>query len=124
MLTHSERLVFAPQPLLDLERNGRNLHYNVWWRRKDAGEEWSNVTTVESKYTVAHTDTYVPYEIKIQARNEFGSGPESNVVVGFSGEDCEWIHTRSCVSERCERVLTSHILSVSFHLFRSHRSSH
>ncbi|XP_022601298.1 neurofascin isoform X2 [Seriola dumerili] len=75
------------EPLLDLERNGPNLYYNVWWRQKDMGEEWSNATTLESKYIVPNTDTYVPYEIKIQARNEFGSGPESNVVIGYSGED-------------------------------------
>ncbi|XP_029359085.1 neurofascin homolog (chicken) a isoform X6 [Echeneis naucrates] len=75
------------EPLLDLERNGPNLHYNVFWRQKDTGEEWSNVTTLESKHIVSNTDTYVPYEIKIQARNDFGSGPESNVVNGFSGED-------------------------------------
>ncbi|XP_063767209.1 neurofascin homolog (chicken) a isoform X8 [Eleginops maclovinus] len=75
------------EPLLDLERNGPNLHYSVWWRRKDAGEEWSNVTTAGPKHVVLNTDTYVPYEIKIQARNEFGQGPESNMVTGFSGED-------------------------------------
>ncbi|XP_078105468.1 neurofascin homolog (chicken) a isoform X2 [Sander vitreus] len=75
------------EPLLDLERNGPNLHYNVWWRRKDLGGEWSNVTTVGSKHVVHNTETYVPYEIKIQARNEFGQGPESNVVIGYSGED-------------------------------------
>ncbi|XP_008294295.1 neurofascin homolog (chicken) a isoform X11 [Stegastes partitus] len=75
------------EPLLDLERNGPNLHYSIWWRRKDSGEEWSNVTTVGSKHVVHNTETYVPYEIKIQARNEFGSGPESNVVIGYSGED-------------------------------------
>ncbi|XP_073324238.1 neurofascin homolog (chicken) a [Pagrus major] len=75
------------EPLLDLERNGPNLHYNVWWRRKDSGEEWSNVTTVGSKHVIHNTETYVPYEIKIQARNEFGAGPESNVVTGYSGED-------------------------------------
>ncbi len=82
------------QPLLDLERNGPNLHYSVWWRRKDSEEEWSNVTTVGSKHVVHNTETYVPYDIKIQARNEFGSGPESNVVVGFSGEDSKKINTR------------------------------
>ncbi|XP_065811490.1 neurofascin isoform X10 [Labrus bergylta] len=75
------------EPLLDLERNGPNLYYNVWWRRKDAGEEWSNVTTVESKYVVQNTETYVPYEIKIQSWNDHGPGPMSNVVIGFSGED-------------------------------------
>ncbi|XP_050930703.1 neurofascin homolog (chicken) a isoform X40 [Lates calcarifer] len=75
------------EPLLDLERNGANLHYCVWWRRKDTGEEWSNVTTVGSKHIVQNTETYVPYEIKIQAINNVGSGPESNVVIGYSGED-------------------------------------
>ncbi|TKS71165.1 Neurofascin Precursor [Collichthys lucidus] len=74
------------EPLLDLERNGPNLHYNVLWRRKDL-EEWNNVTIVGSKYVVHNTETYVPYEIKIQAWNEFGPGPESNVVTGYSGED-------------------------------------
>ncbi|XP_027128779.1 neurofascin homolog (chicken) a [Larimichthys crocea] len=74
------------EPLLDLERNGPNLHYNVSWRRKDL-EEWNNVTIVGSKYVVHNTETYVPYEIKIQAWNEFGPGPESNVVTGYSGED-------------------------------------
>ncbi|XP_051270871.1 neurofascin homolog (chicken) a isoform X4 [Dicentrarchus labrax] len=75
------------EPLLDLERNGPNLRYNVWWRRKELEEEWNNVTTMESKYVVQNTETYVPYEIKIQAMNEFGPGPESNVVTGYSGED-------------------------------------
>lgn len=79
-------LVFV-QPLLDLERNGANLHYSVWWRRKDVAEDWNNVTTVGTKHVVHNTETYVPYQIKIQARNEFGSGPESNVVIGYSGED-------------------------------------
>uniref|UniRef100_A0A8C2X801 Neurofascin homolog (chicken) a n=1 Tax=Cyclopterus lumpus TaxID=8103 RepID=A0A8C2X801_CYCLU len=75
------------EPLLNLERNGPNLHYSVWWRRNDLGEGWSNVTTVESKHVIHNTETYMPYEIKVQARNEFGQGPESNVVVGYSGED-------------------------------------
>uniref|UniRef100_A0AAQ5Y6Y0 Neural cell adhesion molecule L1 n=1 Tax=Amphiprion ocellaris TaxID=80972 RepID=A0AAQ5Y6Y0_AMPOC len=70
-----------------MSRNGPNLHYSIWWRRKDSGEEWSNVTTVGSKHVVHNTETYVPYEIKLQARNEFGSGPESNVIIGYSGED-------------------------------------
>lgn len=80
------------QPLLDLERNGANLHYSVWWRRKDTSEGWNNVTTAATKHVVHGTETYVPYEIKIQARNEFGSGPESNVVIGFSGEDSKQMH--------------------------------
>lgn len=79
-------LVFV-QPLLDLERNGANLHYSVWWRRQDASDDWNNVTTAETKHVVHNLETYVPYQIKIQAGNEFGPGPESNVVIGYSGED-------------------------------------
>ncbi|XP_037106768.1 neurofascin homolog (chicken) a isoform X16 [Syngnathus acus] len=75
------------EPLLDLEKNGPNLHYAVWWRRKDSDAEWSNVTTTGTKHVVHNTQTYVAYEMKIQARNDLGAGPESNVVIGHSGED-------------------------------------
>lgn len=61
----------------------------MWWRRKDTGEEWNNVTTEGTKHVVHPTNTYVPYEVKIRARNEFGPGPESNLVIGYSGEDSE-----------------------------------
>lgn len=50
-------------------------------------EEWNNITTISTKHVVADTDTYVPYELKIQAINDFGPGPESNIEIGFSGED-------------------------------------
>ncbi|XP_056130967.1 neurofascin homolog (chicken) a [Lampris incognitus] len=85
--TQKDNMEITWEPLPDLERNGPNLHYNVWWRKQDSGEEWSNVTTAGSKHVITNTETYVPYEIKIQARNEFGLGPESNVVIGYSGED-------------------------------------
>ncbi|XP_058230149.1 neurofascin homolog (chicken) a isoform X18 [Hemibagrus wyckioides] len=75
------------QPLLDNQRNGPDLRYVVSWRRKDLEEEWSYITTTNTKHVVSDTDTYVPYEIKIQAVNDFGPGPESNIVIGYSGED-------------------------------------
>ncbi|XP_053725347.1 neurofascin homolog (chicken) a isoform X5 [Synchiropus splendidus] len=85
--TKKDNMMISWEPLQDLESNGPNLHYSVWWRRKGSGQEWSNVTTVSSRHVVENTETFVPYEIKIQARNDFGWGPESNVVTGFSGED-------------------------------------
>lgn len=48
------------------------------------------MTTAGFRHVVENTETYVPYEIKIQARNDFGTGPVSNVVVGYSGEDSKW----------------------------------
>lgn len=55
-------------------------------------EEWNNITTTNTKHVVGDTDTYVPYEIKIQAVNDFGAGPESNIVIGYSGEDSKYMH--------------------------------
>ncbi|XP_036387188.1 neurofascin homolog (chicken) a isoform X16 [Megalops cyprinoides] len=75
------------KPLPDKEGNGPNLRYVVWWRRQDTADEWKNITTKEAKHVVHNTDTYTPYEIKVQAINDFGRGPESHVVIGHSGED-------------------------------------
>ncbi|KAL1265721.1 hypothetical protein QQF64_003748 [Cirrhinus molitorella] len=75
------------QALKNTERNGPNLRYVVSWRRKDTEEEWNNITTTRTKHVIHNTDTYIPYEIKIQAVNDFGHSPESNIVIGYSGED-------------------------------------
>ncbi|TST85784.1 Neurofascin [Bagarius yarrelli] len=75
------------QPLLDNQRNGPDLRYVVSWRRRDLAQEWNNITSINTKHVVSGTETYVPYEIKIQAVNDFGPGPESNIVIGYSGED-------------------------------------
>uniref|UniRef100_A0A8C1FW71 Neurofascin homolog (chicken) a n=1 Tax=Cyprinus carpio carpio TaxID=630221 RepID=A0A8C1FW71_CYPCA len=75
------------QALKNTERNGPNLRYVVSWRRKDTEEEWDSITTTRTKHIIHNTDTYVPYEIKIQAVNDFGHSPESNIVIGYSGED-------------------------------------
>ncbi|XP_059918059.1 neurofascin homolog (chicken) a isoform X3 [Gadus macrocephalus] len=85
--TKKNNMEISWEPLLNVERNGPNLHYQLWWRRKDTGEAWSNVTTAGSKHVVHDTETYVPYEIRIQALNDHGAGPTSNVATGYSGED-------------------------------------
>lgn len=81
------------QPLTGFQSNGPSLEYRVQWRQKEVDEDWSskNVANV-SQFVVSGTPTYVPYEIKVQAMNDYGSGPEPDVVIGYSGEDCEWIH--------------------------------
>ncbi|XP_055016121.1 neurofascin homolog (chicken) a isoform X3 [Boleophthalmus pectinirostris] len=85
--TSKDNMEISWEPLSDLERNGPDLHYNVWWRLSDSGDDWTNVTTTGSRYVVTGTQPYQAYDIKIQARNSFGPGPESNLVVGYSGED-------------------------------------
>uniref|UniRef100_A0A3B3VFT8 Neural cell adhesion molecule L1 n=1 Tax=Poecilia latipinna TaxID=48699 RepID=A0A3B3VFT8_9TELE len=69
------------------EWNGPHLKYLVWWRRRDSREEWKNATTKWLKYYIYDADTFTPYELKVQAVNDFGLGPESPVVIGYSGED-------------------------------------
>lgn len=83
---------YMSQAMQNTERNGPNLRYVLSWRSKDTEEEWNNITTAKTKHIVHNTDTYIPYEIKIQAVNDFGHGPESNMVIGYSGEDSKYYH--------------------------------
>ncbi len=82
--------LYISQALKNTERNGPNLRYMVSWRREDTEDEWNNITTTKTKHIIHNTDTYVPYEIKIQAINEFGHSSESSIVIGYSGEDSEY----------------------------------
>uniref|UniRef100_A0A3Q2WRR5 Neurofascin n=1 Tax=Haplochromis burtoni TaxID=8153 RepID=A0A3Q2WRR5_HAPBU len=80
------------EPLTYREWNGPHLKYLVWWRRRDSREEWKNATTKWLKYYIYDADTFTPYEIKVQAVNDFGLGPESSVVIGYSGEGRTYLH--------------------------------
>ncbi len=82
--------MFSVQPLTGFQSNGPSLEYRVQWRQKDVDENWSskNVANV-SEFVVSGTPTYVPYEIKVQALNDYGSAPEPEVAIGYSGEDCK-----------------------------------
>lgn len=79
------------QPLTGFQANGPSLEYNVQWRQKDMDEGWSSKTVSNvSQFVVSGTPIYVPYEAKVYALNDYGSGPDPEVVNGYSGEDCEW----------------------------------
>uniref|UniRef100_A0A3Q0SBE9 Neural cell adhesion molecule L1 n=1 Tax=Amphilophus citrinellus TaxID=61819 RepID=A0A3Q0SBE9_AMPCI len=86
--TDPGNLVVSWTPLTGFQSNGPGLEYKVQWRQKDVDKEWSahNVANI-SQWVVSGTPTYVPYEIKVQAFNDYGSGPEPEVVIGYSGED-------------------------------------
>ncbi|XP_028255198.1 neuronal cell adhesion molecule a isoform X2 [Parambassis ranga] len=81
-------LVISWTPLTGFQSNGPGLEYKVQWRQKNTEEQWSskNVANV-SQFLVKGTSTYTPYEIKVQALNDYGAGPEPEVVIGYSGED-------------------------------------
>uniref|UniRef100_A0A667WM28 Neuronal cell adhesion molecule n=1 Tax=Myripristis murdjan TaxID=586833 RepID=A0A667WM28_9TELE len=68
--------------------NGPGLQYKVMWRQKEVDEEWASETVANvSQFVVSGTPTFVPYELKVQALNEYGAGPEPAVAHGHSGED-------------------------------------
>ncbi|KAM9758937.1 neural cell adhesion molecule L1-like protein isoform 3-T5 [Menidia menidia] len=75
------------QPLLPIEQNGPGLEYKLSYRRQDVEEDWKEHTVKRHSFVVRHTPTFVPYEIKIQAKNHQGWGPEPKIVTGYSGED-------------------------------------
>lgn len=75
------------EPLLPIEHNGPGLEYKVSYRRQDVEEDWKEHTVKRHSFVVKNTPTFVPYEIKIQARNHQGWGPEPRIVTGYSGED-------------------------------------
>ncbi|XP_054472345.1 neural cell adhesion molecule L1-like protein [Anoplopoma fimbria] len=75
------------EPLLPIEHNGPGLEYKVSYRRQDVEEDWKEHMVKRHSFVVNNTPTFVPYEIKIQARNHQGWGPEPRIVTGYSGED-------------------------------------
>ncbi|XP_034441077.1 neural cell adhesion molecule L1-like protein isoform X9 [Hippoglossus hippoglossus] len=75
------------EPLLLIEQNGPGLEYKVSYRRQDMEEDWKEHMVKRHSFVVTNTPTFVPYEIKIQAKNHQGWGPEPKIVTGYSGED-------------------------------------
>ncbi|XP_063335422.1 neuronal cell adhesion molecule-like isoform X13 [Pelmatolapia mariae] len=86
--TEHNNLVISWKPLTNLQSNGPGLHYRVMWRQKKVESEWNTVTVSNnSKFVVSGTPTFVPYEIKVQAVNDHGAGPDPAIAHGYSGED-------------------------------------
>ncbi|KAK6318938.1 hypothetical protein J4Q44_G00101490 [Coregonus suidteri] len=75
------------EPLSPIEHNGPGLEYKVSYKRQDVEEDWEEHVVKRHSFVVKDTPTFVPYEIRIQARNHQGWGPEPKVVMGYSGED-------------------------------------
>ncbi|KAF7209600.1 transcript variant X4 [Nothobranchius furzeri] len=75
------------EPLSPIEYNGNGLEYIVTYRKLGVEDDWKVVMVKEPRLTVKNTPTFIPYEIKVQSRNSFGSGPKPKSVTGYSGED-------------------------------------
>uniref|UniRef100_A0A8C9ZZB7 Neuronal cell adhesion molecule-like n=1 Tax=Sander lucioperca TaxID=283035 RepID=A0A8C9ZZB7_SANLU len=86
--TEHDNLVISWKVMKFYKSNGPGLHYKVMWRQKLMESDWTKVTVANnSKFVVSGTPTFVPYELKVQAVNDYGAGPEPAIAHGYSGED-------------------------------------
>ncbi|XP_063212817.1 neurofascin isoform X9 [Chroicocephalus ridibundus] len=85
--TQKNNMEITWTPLNATQAYGPNLRYIVRWRRRDPRGSWYNETVKAPRHVVWNTPIYVPYEIKVQAENDFGRAPEPDTVIGYSGED-------------------------------------
>uniref|UniRef100_A0AAY4DLY2 Neural cell adhesion molecule L1-like protein n=1 Tax=Denticeps clupeoides TaxID=299321 RepID=A0AAY4DLY2_9TELE len=75
------------EPLTPIEHNGPGLEYKVSYRQQGVEDNWHEHVVKRHSFVVKNTPTFVPYEIKIHARNHQGWAPEPKVIMGYSGED-------------------------------------
>ncbi|XP_050183140.1 neurofascin isoform X15 [Myiozetetes cayanensis] len=85
--TQKNNMEITWTPLNATQAYGPNLRYIVRWRRRDPRGSWHNETVKGPRHVVWNTPIYVPYEIKVQAENDFGRAPEPDTYIGYSGED-------------------------------------
>uniref|UniRef100_A0A8C3VGC7 Neurofascin n=1 Tax=Catharus ustulatus TaxID=91951 RepID=A0A8C3VGC7_CATUS len=85
--TQKNNMEITWTPLNATQAYGPNLRYIVRWRRRDPRGSWHNETVRSARHVVWNTPIYVPYEIKVQAENDFGRAPEPDTYIGYSGED-------------------------------------
>ncbi|XP_025908959.1 neurofascin isoform X5 [Nothoprocta perdicaria] len=97
-------------PLNATQAYGPNLRYIVRWRRRDPRGSWHNETVKTPRHVVWNTPIYVPYEIKVQAENDFGRAPEPDTVIGYSGED----YPKAAPTDVRIRVLNSTAIALTW----------
>ncbi|MFT7804597.1 neural cell adhesion molecule L1-like [Arapaima gigas] len=68
--------------------NGPGFRYKVMWRQSvGQGPLWHHNYTSAPPFIVMDAGTFTPFEIKVQAVNDLGEGPEPEPEIGYSGED-------------------------------------
>lgn len=85
----TNNMVITWKPLRWMDWNAPQVQYRVQWRPQGTQGAWQEQIVIDPFLVVSNTSTFVPYEIKVQAINSQGKGPEPQVTIGYSGEDCE-----------------------------------
>ncbi|XP_036448228.1 neural cell adhesion molecule L1.2 isoform X2 [Colossoma macropomum] len=75
----------------DMDRrsfNGPGFHYKVMWRKVlGSGPSWNSNLTSSPPFVVADVGDFTAFDIKVQAVNDLGEGPDPKSTIGYSGED-------------------------------------
>lgn len=72
--------------------NGPGFEYKVMWRKVlGSGPSWHIKSIKSPPLIITDVGNFSAFEIKVQAVNEMGEGPEPKSTIGYSGEDCEFV---------------------------------
>lgn len=91
-------------PLLPQQQNAAGIHYKVSWRLHAKDTEWATEVLKDNGnvgVAVVHiplNNFYTRYDVKVQAINEVGAGPESKAVVIYSAEDMPQIAPQQTIA--------------------------
>uniref|UniRef100_A0A8V5GZ41 Neural cell adhesion molecule L1 n=1 Tax=Melopsittacus undulatus TaxID=13146 RepID=A0A8V5GZ41_MELUD len=89
----TSNMIITWQPLPPGDWNAAEVRYRVQWRPLEAERgRWHEQTVPGPPVLVGDTPTFSPYEIRVQALNEAGKGPEPAVTIGYSGEDLPLVY--------------------------------
>ncbi|XP_014098963.2 contactin [Bactrocera oleae] len=85
-------LTITWDPLLPQEQHSHGIHYKVFWKLRGtlewASEELKSLQNDGvAVVNIPLNNYYTEYEVKVQAINNIGKGPESEPVVIYSAED-------------------------------------
>ncbi|XP_050953349.1 neural cell adhesion molecule L1.2 isoform X1 [Labeo rohita] len=68
--------------------NGPGFLYKVMWRKVlGSGPSWHTQSVASPPFYVKDVGNFSAFDIKVQAINEMGEGPEPKSTIGYSGED-------------------------------------
>ncbi|XP_048035111.1 neural cell adhesion molecule L1.2 isoform X3 [Megalobrama amblycephala] len=68
--------------------NGPDFRYKVMWRKVlGSGPSWHTKYITSPPFVVTDVGNFSAFDIKVQAVNEMGEGPEPKSAIGYSGED-------------------------------------
>ncbi|KAB5546132.1 hypothetical protein PHYPO_G00068610 [Pangasianodon hypophthalmus] len=68
--------------------NGPDFRYKVMWRKVvGSGPSWHSNFTTSPPFVVMDVGDFSAFDIKVQAVNDLGEGPEPKSTIGYSGED-------------------------------------